>query len=164
MDTKKLIEEVLLDLGNNKSLTDVSSKIQIIVRLLGDEKLKYYLPVQINSLILTGSIIGLDYDWNALIPNKVGRVLNMVAEGDDAVKFMPEGGWKKLVGMDPLFGQGAIDGVKDESENVVNRKIEILTHTNIFKDDMIEQVFLPYLNVNNGIAHREATQELVKRD
>ena len=39
MDTKKLIEEVLLDLGNNKSLTDVSSKIQII-RLLGEEKLK----------------------------------------------------------------------------------------------------------------------------
>lgn len=40
MDTKKLIEEVLLALGNNKSLTDVSSKIQIIVRLLGDKKLK----------------------------------------------------------------------------------------------------------------------------
>ena len=40
MDTKKLIEEVLLDLGNNKSLTDVSSKIQIIVRLLGNENLK----------------------------------------------------------------------------------------------------------------------------
>ena len=40
MDTKKLIEEVILDLGNNRSLTDVSSKIQIIVRLLGDENLK----------------------------------------------------------------------------------------------------------------------------
>lgn len=40
MDTKKLIEEVLLDLGNNKSLIEVSSKIQIIVRLLGDENLK----------------------------------------------------------------------------------------------------------------------------
>ena len=40
MDIKKLIEEVLLDLGNNKSLTDVSSKIKIIVRILGDEKLK----------------------------------------------------------------------------------------------------------------------------
>ena len=39
MDTKKLIEEVLLDLSNNRSLTDVSRKIQIIVRLLGDEKL-----------------------------------------------------------------------------------------------------------------------------
>ena len=40
MDVKRLIEEVLTDLGNNKSLTDVSSKIQIIVRLLGDEKLR----------------------------------------------------------------------------------------------------------------------------
>ena len=40
MDVKKLIEEVLIDLGNNKSLTDVSSKIQIIVRLLGDDKLR----------------------------------------------------------------------------------------------------------------------------
>lgn len=39
MDTKKLIEEVLLDLANNKSLTDVSSKIQIIVRLLGNDEL-----------------------------------------------------------------------------------------------------------------------------
>lgn len=40
MDVKTLIEEVLIDLGNNKTLTDVSSKIQIIVRLLGDENLK----------------------------------------------------------------------------------------------------------------------------
>lgn len=40
MDVKTLIEEVLTDLGNNKSLTDVSSKIQIIVRLLADEKLR----------------------------------------------------------------------------------------------------------------------------
>lgn len=40
MDTKKLIEEVLLDLGNNKSLKDVSTKIQIIVRLLGNDELK----------------------------------------------------------------------------------------------------------------------------
>ena len=40
MDTKKLIEEVLLDLGNNKTLSEVASKIQIIVRLLGDDDLK----------------------------------------------------------------------------------------------------------------------------
>lgn len=40
MEIKKLIEDVLMDLADNKTLTDVSSKIQIIVRLLGDEKLK----------------------------------------------------------------------------------------------------------------------------
>lgn len=50
MDAKKLIEEVLLDLGNNKTLTDVSTKIQIIVRLLGDEKLKAWY----NSEFVTG--------------------------------------------------------------------------------------------------------------
>lgn len=40
MDAKKLIEEVLLDLGDNKSLTEVSSKVHIIARLLGDERFK----------------------------------------------------------------------------------------------------------------------------
>ena len=42
MDPKKLIEEVLIDLANNKSLTDVSTKIQIIVRLLGNDELKQW--------------------------------------------------------------------------------------------------------------------------
>lgn len=42
MDVKKLIEEVLTSLGNNKTLTEVASKIQIIVRLLGDEKLRMW--------------------------------------------------------------------------------------------------------------------------
>ena len=40
MDVKKLIEEVLEALGNNRTLTEVASKIQIIVRMLGDEKLR----------------------------------------------------------------------------------------------------------------------------
>ncbi|MCI7178870.1 MAG: hypothetical protein MSA00_09650 [Bacteroidales bacterium] len=40
MDTKALIEDVVSDLGNNKSLKDVSTKIQIIVKLLGDDNLK----------------------------------------------------------------------------------------------------------------------------
>ena len=42
MDIKKLIEDVLTDLGDNKTLIDVSSKIQIIVRMLGDEKLRHW--------------------------------------------------------------------------------------------------------------------------
>ena len=40
MDVKKLIEETLFALGNNQSLPDVSSKIKIIVRLLGNDELK----------------------------------------------------------------------------------------------------------------------------
>ena len=40
MDVKKLIEETLYALGNNQSLAEVSSKIKIIVRLLGNDELK----------------------------------------------------------------------------------------------------------------------------
>lgn len=121
-----------------------------------------FLPIQINSLILTGSIIRPDYNWNKHIPSRVGRVLNIVAGGDDAVKYMPKTDWKKLIGMDNLFGKGAVEGVFNESEYVENRKLEILTHTNIFKDDIIEQVFLPYLNANNGIANKDAMQAFYK--
>jgi hypothetical protein len=123
-----------------------------------------FLPIQINTLILTGSIIRPDYDWNRHIPCRIGRVLNIVAGGDDAVKYMPKTDWKTLIGMDSLFGQGAIDGIINESDKVENRKLEILTHTNIFKDDVIEQLFLPYLNANNGIANREATQYIANHD
>ena len=121
-----------------------------------------FLPIQIDSLILTGSIVRPDYDWNRHIPQRIGRVLNITAGGDDAVKFMPATDLKKLVGMDPLFGRGAIDGIQVESSSVENREFEILTHTNIFKDDVIDQLFLPYLNANNGIANREALQVLFK--
>ena len=40
MDIKQLIEETLYALANNHSLTEVSSKIKIIVRLLGNEDLQ----------------------------------------------------------------------------------------------------------------------------
>lgn len=121
-----------------------------------------FLPIQINSLILTGSIVRPDYEWRGHVPCRIGRVLNIVAEGDDAVKYMPETDWKRLVGMDTLFGKGALEGIKCETAEVENRKIDILTHTNIFKDDVIEKVFLPYLNACNGIANREATQYIAK--
>lgn len=90
------------------------------------------------------------------IPNKVVRVLNIVAVKDDTVKYMPNADWKKTIGMDNLFGRCAIDVFKNESDKVVNRPIEIFTHTNIFKDDFIEKKMLPYLNANNGIGAKEA--------
>lgn len=124
----------------------------------GFKSVSDFLPIEIESLILTGSIINPDYDWNMHMPHKVGRILNIVAGNDDAVKYMPKSDMKKLIGMDPLFGRGAIDGIHCQSERILNRKFDILTHTNIFKDDIIEKVFLPFLNANNGIGHKETCQ------
>lgn len=133
----------------------------IITKYIEGFKNEEFLPISIETLILTGGIINPSYKWNEHIPNKVGRVLNIVAGKDDAVKYMPNNDWKKLIGLDPLFGQCAIAGFNDSSDKVVNRKIDILTHTNIFKDDFIEQIMLPYLNANNGIGRKEALSAMI---
>lgn len=96
--------------------------------------------------------------------DKEGRLLPGIhpMTGDDAVKYMPKTDWKRLIGMDTLFGQCGIKGFSKESERVVNRPLQILTHTNIFKDDFIEQIMLPYLNANNGIGYIEARNKILK--
>ena len=58
MDTKKLIEEVLIDLGDNKSLTEVSSKVHIIARLLGDERFKEWYNLEFVTGYLTKELPG----------------------------------------------------------------------------------------------------------
>lgn len=120
-------------------------------------------PVSLDSLVLTGSIINPDYDWRPLSPMKVNNVLNITAPRDGAVKFMPDGDWKTFVGMDKLYGKGAIDGINNTSEKIQNRQIEILTHTNIFKDDFIQQILLPYINANCGSNWLDATDAICKR-
>ena len=100
MDVKKLIEEVLTALGDNKTLTEVSSKIQIIVRLLGDEKLRSWY----NCEFVTGyhdeelpdyrksraADITADYlapQWNGLlsVPNQSVPVYNLGKEKYDDI-------------------------------------------------------------------------------
>lgn len=72
MDTKKLVEEVILDLGNNKSLTEVSSKIQIIVRLLGDDGLKEWYDYEF--------VTGYDPDCHNLPDYRISRAADIRAD------------------------------------------------------------------------------------
>lgn len=109
----------------------------ITAKYIDGFKSESFLPVRLENVVLTGSIINPDYDWNRLIPDKVGRVLNIQAESDEAVRFMPKGNWKRWLMMDKLCGRSAIVGFKHTSANVVNRPIELLGHSNIFKTDII---------------------------
>lgn len=149
---------------NSISVVCHSFGTYIMTKYIEGFKSEQFLPIEIESLVLTGSIINPQYDWEINVPCKIGRVLNIQTDGDDAVKYMPNTNWKRLVGMDSLFGQGAIHGIQNISSNVENRKIEILTHSNIFKDDFIETILLPYLNVNNGIGYKESIRLILKKD
>lgn len=83
MDVKKLIEDVLMDLADNKTLVDVSSKIQIIVRMLGDEKLKAWYTCE----FVTG------YNDSSLLPDyRISRAADikanyLVPQGFGAMQF-----------------------------------------------------------------------------
>ena len=58
------------------------------------------------------------------------------------------------------MGRSAIVGFKHTSANVVNRPIDLLGHSNIFKTEIIDQIILPYLNANNGMGNRELLRNI----
>lgn len=148
--------------GNRISALGHSFGTYIITKYFDGYRSEEFAPISLDSLVLTGSIINPSFDWNALIPFKVNNVLNIVAPRDGAVKFMPSADWKKAIGMDTLCGKGAIEGIDKTSDKVVNRRIEILTHTNIFKDDFIQRILLPYINANCNSGWLDGQEKIMK--
>lgn len=148
--------------GNRISALGHSFGTYIITKYFDGYRSEEFAPISLDSLVLTGSIINPYFDWNALIPFKVNNVLNIVAQRDGAVRFMPASDWKKAIGMDTLCGKGAIDGIAKTSDKVVNRPIEILTHTNIFKDDFIQRILLPYINANCNSGWLDGQEKIMK--
>lgn len=124
-----------------------------------------YCPISLDSIILTGGIITPDFDWDQFQAKSVGRVLNIVALGDDAVKYMPEGDWKRLFGMDTMFGRSGLDGhnLSDKNKIVTEKQLNILTHTNAIKKDIIETIIMPFMNANHGILYDDFISDLLEK-
>lgn len=140
---------------DNISIVAHSFGTYVITKFLDLQKDSEHCYYDIDTIMLTGGIINPDYDWNPILNRNVGRLVNITTGNDDTVKYMPNTDWKKLVGMDTLFGQCAIKGFGAVNKNLDNVRQDILTHTNIFKMDFINQIMLPTLNANNGILLRE---------
>lgn len=111
-----------------------------------------FLPVKLNSLIFTGSIITKDFDWNKIRGEKVGRIRNEIAPNDQWVKHMPKVKW---LDKDPLFGKSGVDGFNHDSEILTETSNDIFDHNNVIKNDVIEKHWLPYLNANKDAFHYE---------
>lgn len=107
-------------------------------------------PVQFNSVILTGSILTRDFDWNDARAIKVCRVLNEVAPNDQWVTWMPNRNW---LGKDKLFGSSGVDGFAQKSEILTESINNIFTHNNVIRRDVITKKWMPFLNANKD-AHR----------
>jgi hypothetical protein len=119
-------------------------------------------PVTFNSVVLTGSILNENYDWEKYRGLSVGSVYNTIAPNDEFVKFMPTTDLKKYIGMSTTFGKAGINGFKNESSMLTQSSYNILSHTNSIKRDIIETKWLPFLNVNKS-ALRTEMYEYFKR-
>lgn len=118
-------------------------------------------PVTFESIILTGSILNEEYDWDSCSGKKVGRVRNEIAPNDQWVKWMPS---KKWLGLDPLFGQAGVKGFKSESKILSQHSSNIFDHNNVIKPDVIKQVWMPYLRSNRGIMMEEFLSSLREKN
>lgn len=108
-------------------------------------------PVEINSVILTGSILNKNYNWDKHFDEiRVGRVLNIYSTNDKLVQCMPNKNFKRIIGMDKLFGNAGYSGFSCTNNFLIQRELEILNHTNTIKRDIIETVWMPFLNLNNN--------------
>lgn len=119
-------------------------------------------PVSFNSVVLTGSILNKNFDWEKYRGLSVGSVYNTIAPNDEFVKFMPSTKLKKYIGMSNIFGKAGTEGFDSKSSMLTQSSYNILSHTNSIKRDIIETKWMPYLNAKKS-ALRTEMYEYFKR-
>lgn len=127
-------------------------KISIVAHSFGTYIIASYLegfydcqqPISFDSIILTGSIINKDFDWEKHRGKSVGKVLNIKAPNDEWVKFMSNGI------LDKTMGNSGVNGFNNKSSILEEYTANIFNHTNVIKRDIIISTFMPFLNLNCG--------------
>ncbi|WP_353402521.1 DUF6932 family protein [Duganella hordei] len=115
------------------------------------------LSAKFDSIILCGSILSKEFDWSSYLDKNVGRVLNTISEEDQWVKYMPEGG-RTLV-KDPLYGDAGREGFNCNHPKFSQVRSGLLQHSNIFKDDVIRSLWLPFLDLANGAQEKSRSEK-----
>ena len=137
------------------------AKISVIAHSFGTYLLGAYMagfqevpPVTFNTLILTGSILSEDYDWDSCAGSKVARVRNEIAPNDQWVSWMPRKP-SEWLGLDPLFGRAGEKGFSSRSSILDQRSNTIFDHNNVIRRDVVSRMWMPYLNSNKNASDEE---------
>lgn len=139
----------------------------IIAKYLLDRLFIKFLKCEIDSIILTGAIVNENFNWEKYYPSKIGRVLNISSPNDKAVRWMPKYNFIKRHIMrekDNLFGRIGYDGLKISKEQdkfITEMSIPMLGHCNIFSDEILTGIIMPFLNGNVGICRRKFNEEFI---
>lgn len=109
------------------------------------------LPIDLNAIILTGSLLNKGYNWDSHFDAaRIGSVLNIHSPNDRLIKMIPDHAFKQIIGMDVLFGSAGHSGFDCTHSRMIQRQLDILNHTNTIKRDIVEQVWMPFLEINSN--------------
>ncbi|KQY94322.1 hypothetical protein ASD24_01815 [Paenibacillus sp. Root52] len=165
---KKIVEDFREWIYNLWSKYD-NQQISVIAHSFGTYILAAYLdgfdrpPVGFNSIVLTGSIINTNFDWQKNIIKKgaVARIHNEIATNDEFVRYMPDKDFKKFFGIDPLMGDSGVKGFSTKLDGLLTQSnSSIFDHNNVIKTDVIEQKWMPFFEANKNAAN-ELLAELI---
>mgnify|MGYP000047235678 FL=1 len=141
----------------------------IVAKYLLNHLYADFLSTPIDSIVLTGSIVNENYNWIQFFPQKIGRILNISSTNDKAVKSMPKYNWIRKYIMrekDGIFGRIGYTGIKEQSSLanfITNKEVSMLNHCNVFKDEILEGLIMPFLNANQGVCLREYIKNIRKK-
>jgi len=113
-------------------------------------------PVPIDTLILTGSILNETLDLE-VFKGRAALIVNEMAPNDTAVKFAPF-----VLPRDPFVGRSGDKGFTYVAKRLEQRKSEIFDHYNVIRRDVIVRHWMPTLEANIGRGYREAVSEIVQ--
>lgn len=119
-----------------------------------------FIPIRLNTAILTGSILNKDFDWEHHRGIRIARVLNEVAPNDQWVKYMPKLKW---INSDPLYGSSGVDGFTKPCEILVQASNDIFHHNNVIKRDVIERHWMPFLMANRDAYDYEGIRYILDK-
>ncbi|MGK9417382.1 alpha/beta hydrolase [Pseudomonas cedrina] len=115
-----------------------------------------------DAIILCGSILSKNFSWGTYLTSaKVGKVLNVISENDEWVKFLPEGG-VRLLASDVFFGKAGCEGFNYQDERLMQIKSALLRHNNVFKTDIIKGLWLPFLKLAHGSQYRAMHEKITR--
>ena len=77
------------------------------------------------------------------------------------MKFLPDGGVPMLAN-DSLFGQAGCTGFSAQHPRFQQIQSALLSHNNVFKEDVVIGEWLPFLEISKGSQQRREYEKLLE--
>lgn len=111
------------------------------------EGFNYDPPVKFKNIVLAGSILNSEFDWNICFEKKcVQSVYNIIAPNDPYVPYIETINW---IRSNRLYGTSGTTGFEQSHKQLISEQLDIYDHSNMLKSDIFEKKIIPQLNMGS---------------